>query len=123
PALHAKLVGHARSLRLDNPISEQMIDMRRTLWAGLLKAWDYNTRRQQSRVRLFERGLRFIPDDNAEYGMAQIDTVAGLAAGPAQAPNWSVAEREVDFFDLRGDVEALFAGHKARPEFRKETHP
>lgn len=123
PALHAQLTDNAATLVLDNPIAEQMQTMRTTLWAGLLDAWTYNSRRQQPDMRLFEHGLRFLPDANSEHGVAQIDTLAGLIAGQAQAPHWDTASRHVDFFDLKGDVEALIsaAGNTAR--FQAEQHP
>ncbi|HET7315545.1 phenylalanine--tRNA ligase subunit beta, partial [Salinisphaera sp.] len=123
PALHAELTGAADALALDNPISDQMIVMRRTLWAGLLGSWAYNSRRQQSRVRLYEQGLRFWPDASAEHGMAQVDTIAGLAAGAAEPPHWDGVARELDFFDLLGDVEALFARAGRAPVLRAEKHP
>lgn len=123
PALHAELTGDASALTLDNPISDQMIVMRRTLWAGLLGSWAHNSRRQQSRVRLYEQGLRFWPEADAENGMAQVDTIAGLVAGSAYPPHWDSAGREVDFFDARGDVEALFARVGRAPTLRPETHP
>ncbi|AWN16942.1 phenylalanine--tRNA ligase subunit beta [Salinisphaera sp. LB1] len=123
PELHAELTGDAAALALDNPISEQMIVMRRTLWAGLLGAWAHNSRRQQSRVRLYEQGLRFWPAAGAENGMAQVDTIAGLIAGAAHPPHWDETAREVDFFDVRGDVEALFARGGSAPVLQPETHP
>ncbi|MGB7754602.1 MAG: phenylalanine--tRNA ligase subunit beta [Salinisphaera sp.] len=123
PELHAELTGGASALALDNPISDQMIVMRRTLWAGLLGAWAHNSRRQQPRVRLYEQGLRFWPDGDAENGMAQVDTIAGLIAGTARPQHWSEPGREVDFFDIRGDVEALFARSARVPVLRVEAHP
>lgn len=123
PQLHAELTGQAEIISLDNPISEQMVAMRRTLWAGLLGSWEYNTRRQQARVRLFERGLRFWPDNTAEHGVAQVDTLAGLASGSAHSVHWDDTERPLDFFDMRGDIESLFAVVGQNPVFRPEAHP
>lgn len=122
PELHAALTGDQAGVWLDNPISDQMSMMRRTLWAGLVGSWEHNVRRQQARVRLFERGLRFCPDAGCEHSVAQMDTVAGLAAGAAHPQHWDVAERAVDFFDVRGDLEALFAGTGRTPVLRAETH-
>lgn len=124
PELHDALtdVGDA-AIRLDNPISDQLVDMRQTLWAGLLSAWAYNTRRQQTRVRLYEQGLRFVRDPSAEHGIAQTATVAGLIAGTAHSQNWDQPARAVDFFDIRGDVEALFTGSQALLSFEAADHP
>lgn len=124
PGLHEALIGAGQAvIALDNPISDQMVDMRQTLWAGLLTAWAYNTRRQQSRVRLYEQGLRFCREAGAEHGIQQTPTLAGLIAGMAQAPHWDAANRAVDFFDVRGDVEALFAGRAEQLRFESAEHP
>lgn len=123
PGLHAELTGEQAAVTLDNPISDQLVEMRRTLWASLLPSWAHNVRRQQTSVRLYERGLRFLPDANAENGIAQHDTLAGLISGAAEDAHWDRPSRAVDFFDLKGDVEALFAGVDRRIEYVADTHP
>lgn len=123
PTLHAELTGDAPAVVLDNPISDQLVEMRRTLWASLLPSWVHNVRRQQESVRLYERGLRFLPDTSADNGIAQRDTLAGLISGAADDTHWDRAYRPVDFFDIKGDVEALFAGVTRRVEFVADTHP
>ncbi|MDA3921222.1 MAG: phenylalanine--tRNA ligase subunit beta [Salinisphaera sp.] len=123
PELHDALTGVGdAAIRLDNPISDQLVDMRQTLWAGLLPAWAYNTRRQQTRVRLYEQGLRFVRDESSEHGIAQRPTIAGLAAGPAEPAHWDQAARPLDFFDVRGDVEALFAANRSALTFEAAEH-
>lgn len=121
--LHADLTGEADAVALDNPIADQYTQMRRTLWASLLPCWAYNVRRQQATVRLFERGLRFLPDAAADHDIAQIDSIAGLISGNAEDTHWDRTPRPVDFFDIKGDVEALFAGRPGRLTFRPATHP
>ena len=85
-------------LTLLNPISEQAAAMRTTLWIGLLQALQYNERRQQSRVRLFEVGLQF-PE--------QKQMLAGVAMGSVTPMQWGLPSREVDFYDMKSDIEAL----------------
>jgi phenylalanyl-tRNA synthetase beta chain len=92
-------------IRLKNPISSELSVMRTTLWCGLLNAALYNTKRQQSRVRLFETGLRFINRNNETV---QQKMLSGLVLGNVVAEQWSEKSRKVDFFDLKGDLEALF---------------
>ena len=121
--LHAELTGGEPAVVLDNPISDQLAEMRRTLWASLLPSWHHNARRQQSSIRLYERGLRFIPNEQAENGIGQYDTLAGLASGLADDTHWDRAGRALDFFDVKGDVEALFAGTAGRLAFEAATHP
>ena len=93
-------------IRLKNPISSELSVMRTTLWCGLLKAALYNTNRQQNRVRLFETGLRFIKKEGQIH---QQKMLAGLVLGSAYNEQWGVNTRKVDFFDIKADVQALFA--------------
>ena len=93
-------------IRLKNPISSELAVMRTTLWCGLLKAALYNTNRQQNRVRLFETGLRFIKKDGETH---QQKMLAGLVLGDAYSEQWGEKARKVDFFDIKADIQAIFA--------------
>jgi len=93
-------------IRLKNPISSELAVMRTTLWCGLLKAALYNTNRQQNRVRLFETGLRFIKQDDTTQ---QQKMLSGLALGDVYSEQWGEKSRKVDFFDIKADVQAIFA--------------
>jgi phenylalanyl-tRNA synthetase beta chain len=93
-------------IRLKNPISSELAVMRTTLWCGLLKAALYNTNRQQNRVRLFETGLRFIKKDGETH---QQKMLAGLVLGDAYNEQWGEIARKVDFFDIKADIQAIFA--------------
>ncbi len=118
PALEEALAPHEKPLALANPISADMAVMRTTLWSGLLPTVAYNLNRQHSRVRLFETGLRFVPSEN---GVRQEKMLAGVACGTAEPEQWAVGKREVDFFDVKGDVEALLA--PLTPRFQRDEHP
>lgn len=65
PGLLAKFDDQNKPVELLNPISADMAVMRTSLWPGLVKALQHNQNRQQSRVRLFETGQRFIPSSKA----------------------------------------------------------
>lgn len=93
-------------VRLKNPISADLSIMRSTLWCGLLKAALHNTNRQQNRVRFFESGLRFI---NKDGSMQQQKMLSGLALGSAYSEQWGISTRKADFFDIKADLESLFA--------------
>ncbi|MGI9833948.1 phenylalanine--tRNA ligase subunit beta [Vibrio vulnificus] len=95
------------ALILPNPISAEMSAMRLGLIQGLLNTVVHNQKRQQPRVRLFEYGLRFIPCDTAENGMRQEAMLAGVIAGTRSEEHWNIDTNTVDFFDLKGDVEAI----------------
>ncbi|GAA0690377.1 phenylalanine--tRNA ligase subunit beta [Marinobacterium maritimum] len=94
------------AIALANPISAEMAVMRTTLWPGLAKALQYNQHRQQSRVRLFETGQRFLP--NADE-LVQENVVAGILAGNRDAEGWTAGKDKLDFFDAKGDLESLLA--------------
>jgi phenylalanyl-tRNA synthetase beta chain len=119
--------GNADPVRLLNPIASQMSVMRSTLVGSLVATARYNLNRKASRIRLFEVGRVFRrspgspPGPLAVEGMTQPLHVAAIALGPASEPQWGERERGVDFFDIKGDVEALLAPRDA--EFRKAAHP
>ena len=119
--LQSKL-NKGNAIPLSNPISSDMTVMRTTLWPGLLQAMLYNINRQQSDVRLFECGLVF-SKHNGE--IKQEPQVAGLAAGSALPEQWGVTTREVDFFDIKADVETLLGqgGDPSNYQFKPTSHP
>lgn len=118
PALQALLDPSHPPLVLANPIAADMAAMRTTLWAGLLGAARHNLHRQQNRLRLFESGLRFMP---CEQGLRQEPFLAGLLFGPVDPEGWAESSRKVDFFDAKGDLEALLAltGQAGQFSFRR----
>lgn len=107
-------------IRIKNPISSELSVMRTTLWCGLLNTALYNTNRQQNRVRLFETGLSFISKNNE---IIQQKMLAGLVMGTAYAEQWSEKSRKVDFFDLKGDLEAMFHLSDCKVQYTATKHP
>ncbi|WP_448565401.1 phenylalanine--tRNA ligase subunit beta [Thalassotalea ganghwensis] len=96
-------------MTLPHPISSEMSEMRVSLWTGLLQTVVYNQNRQQARVRLFETGLRFIPDENAENGVRQQALLSGVISGSREQEHWNMEKASVDFYDIKADVEAVLA--------------
>ncbi len=94
------------ALILPHPISSDMSAMRVSLMPGLLASLVYNQNRQQPRIRLFEHGLKFLRDENAENGVNQVAVIGGVITGLAHGEHWVEEKRNVDFYDLKGDVEA-----------------
>ena len=111
-------------IRLANPLSSELAVMRTSLWPGLVGALRHNQNRQQERVRLFETGLRFRHDGEVAKA-EQLPMLAGLVTGPAAPEQWGLPARAADFFDLKGDLEALIAlgGRAGEWSFRAERHP
>lgn len=111
-------------LILPYPISAEMSAMRVSLWPGLIDAVVYNQNRQQGRVRLFECGLRFIKDATAENGIRQEALISGVISGSVADEHWSIPSRGVDFFDMKGDLEALLelTGQQDSFTFKRAEH-
>jgi len=124
PKLQQLLHPDTEVLKLSNPISSDMSDMRLSLWPGLINALSHNLNRQQSNVRLFETGLRFRA--GGEGGrLAQEPMIAGVVTGTANPPQWGENPRNIDFFDLKSDVEDILAltGQADAFIFVPEKHP
>ncbi len=107
-------------IRIQNPISSELAIMRTTLWCGLLNAALYNLNRQQTRVRLFETGLRFV---RRQGETLQQKMLAGLVLGGVYSEQWGEKNRNIDFFDLKADVEALLSLSARKMTFRPVLHP
>ena len=120
PKVQSALFPEQASLTLPHPISADMSVMRVSLWSGLLPLVAYNQKRQQQRVRLFETGLRFIPDASAENGVRQELMIAGVISGNRFAEHWDSKDTGVDFFDAKADVEALLRQTARFGDFRFE---
>ena len=125
PKIQALLHPSEASLILPSPISVEMSAMRLSLWSGLLSAVVYNQNRQQSRVRLFETGLRFVPDSAANLGIRQDVMLAGVIAGNRYEEHWNLERQVVDFYDLKGDLEAILdlTGKLDDVQFKAEKNP
>jgi phenylalanyl-tRNA synthetase beta chain len=109
PDLQQLFTPELSPIALQNPISADMAVMRTSLWPGLIQALQHNINRQQSRVRLFETGLRFIPTTGGLEGLQQQPVLAGLLYGNRDDESWQSTTDKVDFYDLKGDVESLLA--------------
>lgn len=122
-----ELSGNDDPIRVLNPIAAPLSVMRSSLLGSLVHVLRYNLARRASRVRVFEIGRVFMRDAKVldgpltVAGVHQPTRVAGLAYGPADALQWGEAERGVDFFDVKGDVEALFSPREVR--FAPTEHP
>lgn len=122
-AWEADFSANAELIRLANPIASQMAVMRSTLLGGLISNLVTNLKRKQSRVRLFETGRAFQRNEAGKpvAGFAQPWKLSGLAYGGALPEGWGGGSRKVDFFDVKGDLEALLAPAQLR--FEKLVHP
>ncbi len=121
-----ELAGNTDPIKLLNPIASQMGVMRSSLLGSLIAVLKFNLDRKAQRVRLFEVGRVFRKDpsvqgsDTTVAGFDQPMRVAGLAYGGVDSLQWGSAERNVDFFDVKGDVQALLA--PLQPTFLPAEH-
>ena len=123
PKLQQQFDPEIKPLTLMNPISQEMAVMRTNLWPGLIQAALYNQRRQESRIRLFETGLCFLQKEDEE--LLQQPRLAGIVMGTTLPEQWGSAKIPADFFDVKGDLEALLQLTGSGSDFRFEpgTHP
>ena len=122
-AWEADFAANAAPIALANPIASQMGVMRSSLIGGLVGILVANRKRQFDRVRAFELGRCFLRDGAAALvpGFRQPLRLAAIGAGSALPEQWGSATRKTDFYDLKGDLDALFAPRKLR--FEKLAHP
>ncbi|MDB5880268.1 MAG: pheT, partial [Ramlibacter sp.] len=122
-----ELAGNAEPIRLLNPIASQMSVMRSSLLGSLLQALKFNLDRKADRVRVFEIGRVFrreptvLTTDTTVRGIDQPMRIAGLAYGDAEGMQWARKSVPIDFYDVKGDLEALLSPLKA--QFKPATHP
>lgn len=106
-----------------NPMSSDQAAMRTRLIPGLLRTLSSNISRQHVRARLFELGRVFLMGD------ADIESqplrLAGVHSGALAPESWSQSKRDVDFFDVKGDVERIleFTGVAAGAGWRASSDP
>ena len=123
----ADFAGNADPIRLLNPIASQMSVMRSNMVGSLIANVRYNLNRKLNRIRLFEIGAVYLRNDEpadgplSVAGFEQPKRITALAYGPVADEQWGMQTRNVDYFDVKADLEALFAPRKLR--FVKAAHP
>lgn len=126
-AWEADFAANANPIKLLNPIASQMSVMRSTLVASLVANVRYNLNRKLNRVRLFEVGAVYLRNESTQDGPLSVagydqpKRVAAIAYGPVAEEQWGLPTRHVDYFDVKADLEALFAPTVLR--FVKTEHP
>ena len=120
PNLQQQLFPDTPSLKLTNPISADLSDMRVSLWVGLVQACRENLRRQQTRVRLFEIGKKFQVQGEE---LREIETLAGIATGAREPEQWGSAREALDFYDVKQDLMGVLAltGDAAAVRFEAQS--
>ncbi len=117
--MHDLVDPKAKKILLQNPISDDMAVMRSSLWSGLIVSAQSNIRRGHHNSRFFETGLCFSGTKVED----QVQKIAGIISGNRYDPQWAGADRAVDFFDAKSDVQALLTQSKQDYSFEVAEHP
>lgn len=122
PGLQSKINPGDEGIPLQNPISADMSVMRTSLWPGLLNTLKHNTNRQQERVRIFECGQIFLRRSETTE---QPSRIGGLVYGNLFPELWCHENKAPDFFDVKGDIEAVLdlSGGAGSVSFVPSRHP
>ena len=122
PNLEKAVDANARPVALANPIASDLAVLRTSLWPGLLGAARHNLSHQRVRLKLFELGPRFA---EVSGGVRETAMLAGLAVGSRAPEHWDGSGPAIDYYDVKGDVEALLActGRGDELRFEPATHP
>jgi len=121
PEFQALFSDNKETLQLVNPISAELSEMRMSLWPGLLASMLFNLNRQQTTLKLFECGVKF---EKIDGKIIETPTLAVLMAGDAHPLSWNEKNRNLDFYDLKGEVEALLTHLKYKHIcFEVSQHP
>jgi phenylalanyl-tRNA synthetase beta chain len=126
PNLQQQLFPDIPALKLANPISADLSEMRVSLWPGLVHACRENLRRQQSRVRLFEIGSKFnVSGESGSNDLQEVESLAGIATGSRWPQQWGSSTDQVDFYDVKSDVMDLLTltGDAASVRFVPDALP
>jgi phenylalanyl-tRNA synthetase beta chain len=126
PILQRQLFPDTPSLKVANPISADLGEMRVSLWTGLIHCCRENLRRQQTRVRLFEIGNKFVVhQDSQNPNLQEIETLAAIATGARLPEQWGSKREAVDFYDVKADLIDMLAltGDTSDVEFKADSLP
>jgi len=121
PELQKILYPEVEAKTLLNPISSELSQMRVGMWPGLIASMIYNIHRQQTSIKFIETGVIFAQENDK---LREYVTAAGLLTGEKSAISWNEEARKFDFYDLKGDLQALFdALHITSVEFVSRLCP
>ncbi len=121
-SLEEKINPNGQCVLLENPLSQEFGVMRGSLWPGLLTTAKRNLSRQRSRIRIFEVGTQF---SQKSKEVKETRVIAGLASGQLWPEHWKNDNRDIDFFDMKADLEALFelTNNRNTIDFSSAEHP
>ncbi len=100
---------------LKNPLSEQHQVLTSNLIDGMLKSISWNINRKNNNLSLFEIGKAYyVQKEKRPYNE---DALLCFALTGTVRKSWHEKDRDADFYDLKGCIEALFDGLKMETYF------
>ncbi len=99
-------------VKLLNPLTKELEVLRTSILISLLKNVSDNIKYKNLNLKLFELGKIFIPDENEKTKVKEVTEVSGVFTGSITYPVWNISQRKVDFFDIKGIIEAFFKKFK-----------
>ena len=99
-----KLHSNLDLIQLQNPIASQMNVMRSRIWGNHIEALIYNLNRGQNQVRIFEIAPVY---KKINSNFQESTVLSGLVYGSSMPEQWNNKKREVNFYDLKGDIETF----------------
>lgn len=93
-------------VRIMNPLSSELSQMRQTLIFGLCETIVYNQNRQQSDLKLFEFGASYHKIKDA---YVQTNQLALSITGKQEVESWNNAKKTSTIFTLKGTIYSLLA--------------
>jgi phenylalanyl-tRNA synthetase beta chain len=110
----------AADVVLQNPISEAMSVMRRSVWPGLLAIAQHNMNRQQKGMAVVEYGRTYEQRDGDFH---EHNVMSWLMTGEVQSDTWHQKARNADFYDLKGAVEDWLQSQGVTPRMQAALDP
>ena len=113
-------------LSLSNPMSAELTHMRTSLRASVLQTLAFNRRMSRGEgLRLFEIGSVYLPREEAKERDLpdEQEMLVGVFSGPRSGASWLVPEGDMDFFDAKGVLEAVFSQVGLSEEYKADNDP
>jgi len=108
-----KKYSESNIIEIMNPISSDKSEMRLTLIHSLLRTCQYNHSRQHYNVKLFEYGKTYKKSSKSK--IIEQNILAGLISGINSELNIKSEQKDLTFFDLKGDLISLFPNLSFKP--------
>ena len=91
-------------IKLKNPIASHLDVMRSRIWGSHIDALVYNLNRSQKNIRIFEVASVY---QEREGTYTETKVLSGLVYGDQVPEQWGEKNKEINFFDIKGDIESI----------------